>query len=419
MGDALPKISTSRPRIRDLGYGPGHFQTGPKNSILDVPGVKIGQITLHDDAKGIHTGVTVILPRGKDSTNIPCYAGTHDLNGMGELTGAHTIKEWGYFNSPIAFTNTVSVGKVYDALFRWQIGRKLEENGNDDLAAIRRAWIPVVGETFDGMLNDIQRSAVEKEHVEDAIRIAEAGEQEEVLEGNYGGGTAMKCHGYKGGTGTSSRVLPGFDSEGKAKDYTLGVLVQANHGSKPDLRIGNVPVGKLLISEEKGQATAAFQDGKALPVGGKAAEGSILVLIITDAPLLPHQLRRLAQHAGVGISQVGGHSAGRNFSGEIFLAVSTGTSPDKLATESSGMAYLPPLESQGVETLKNETIDSLFYAVSETTEEAILNSLCKAETLVGNKSRKLEALPVDRVEHLLNKYMVRFSATSGRPLDLL
>ncbi|KAL2788931.1 peptidase family S58-domain-containing protein [Aspergillus keveii] len=391
---------SSRPRIRDLGYGPGKFSPGPKNSILDVKDVSVGQVTLHQGTD-IHTGLTVILPRTIEETSVlPCYAATHDLNGMGELTGTHGLTEWGFINGPIALTNTISVGKVYDGLFLWQLEQALK-SGKDDLEASRRLNIPVVGETYDGLLNDISASVIDKGTVYDAIEASKI--QSEVLEGNYGGGTAMRCHGYKGGTGTSSRIVPGAN-----KDYTLGVLVQANHGQKPDLRIGNVPVGELLIRED-----AAASDNRALdtttrfPRGGKAAEGSIIVVIITDAPLLPHQLRRIAQHAGMGITQVGGHSAGRNYSGEIFLALSTGTSPNELATESSGFDYLPPLETQPVETVKNEVIDSLFYATSEATEEAILNALCKAETLTGFKGRTQPALPVDRVKELLDKYMVK------------
>ncbi|KAL3458250.1 peptidase family S58-domain-containing protein [Aspergillus heterothallicus] len=390
---------TSRPRIRDLGYSPGKFSPGPKNSILDVKDVSVGQVTLHKGT-GIHTGLTVILPRKvEDLPMLPCYAATHDLNGMGELTGTHGLTEWGYFNGPIALTNTVSVGKVYDGLFLWQIEQALK-SGQDELEATRRLNIPVVGETYDGLLNDIRASIIDKYTVYSAIEVSKT--QIEVLEGNHGGGTAMRCHGYKGGTGTSSRIVPGA-----GKDYTLGVIVQANHGQKLDLRIGNVPIGELLAHEDAAASANNADASTQFPKVGKAAEGSIIVVIITDAPLLPHQLRRIAQHAVMGITQVGGHSAGRNFSGEIFLALSTGTSPNELATESSGFEYLPRLETQPVETVKNEVIDSLFYATSEATEEAILNALCKAETLTGYKGRTQPALPVDRVKELLDKYMVK------------
>ncbi|RJE18428.1 Peptidase family S58 [Aspergillus sclerotialis] len=401
--------TSSRPRIRELGYGPGRFTPGPRNSLLDVQGVRVGQVTLHE-GRDIHTGVTVILPRGlKNTRRLPCYAATHNLNGVGELTGSHCLAEWGFTNTPIALTNTVSVGKVYDALFLWLLDQA-SRDGEDDLQALRQFSIPVVGETFDGLLNDIKASVIDKSVVDEALKLSET--QPEILEGNYGGGTAMRCHGYKGGTGTSSRIIPGAD-----RNYTLGVLVQSNYGQKKDLRIGNVPIGELLDREKS-------SDTHELPLSGKAAEGSIIVVIMfvkptlpsnsyltynpsTDAPLLPHQLRRIAQHAGMGVTQVGGHAAGRSYSGEIFLALSTGTSPNELATESSGFDYLPPVESQTVETVKNETIDSLFYAASEATEEAILNSMCKAEPLVGFLGRVQPVLPVEKVKELLDRYMVR------------
>ncbi|BCS17472.1 P1 family peptidase [Aspergillus puulaauensis] len=385
---------SSRPRIRDLGYSPGRFAPGPKNSLLDVEGVTVGQVTIHQNPD-IHTGLTLIFPRGvKHTRDLPCYAATHDLNGMGELTGSHAIAEWGFLNTPIALTNTVSVGKVYDGVFLWEL-EQAEKSGEDDLQAARRMNIPVVGETYDGLLNDISASVIGKNDVYDAVQASKT--QSDILEGNHGGGTAMRCHGYKGGTGTSSRIVPGVE-----RDYTLGVLVQANHGQKQDLRIGNVPVGEILARED-----AATGKQVELPAAGRAAEGSIIIVVVTDAPLLPHQLRRIAQHAGMGVTQVGGHSAGRNFSGEIFLALSTGTSPNELASDSSGFDYLPPIETQRVETVKNEVIDSLFYATSEATEEAILNALCKAETLAGFKGRTQEALPVDRVKQLLDRYMVK------------
>lgn len=395
----VPTGEPTKPRIRDLGYAPGRFPPGPKNSILDVDGVQVGQVTVHEEERGIHTGVTVILPRGPEETALsPCYAATHGLNAAGEMTGAHMIYEWGHLACPIAITNTVSIGKVYDALFLWCMEQS-RKRGENDLEALRRFTIPVVAETFDGYLNDICASVIDRDVVEKAIAAAQ--HQPKVLEGNHGGGTAMICSGYKGGTGTSSRVVPG-----PQKNYTLGVVVQANHGGRPDLRIADVPVGRLLMDEDRKRSAGEAEKKDAAPEGGKAMEGSIIVVIATDAPLLPHQLKRLAQHAGMGVAQVSGHSAGRNFSGEIFLAFSTGTSPNKLAEASNGMSYLPPVETQGVDTVRNETIDTLLYAVSEATEEAILNALCQAETLTGFQGRKIEALPLDRVQALLNKYMV-------------
>ncbi|KAK5064786.1 hypothetical protein LTR84_000620 [Exophiala bonariae] len=353
----------SRPRIRDLGYRPGKFEPGPRNSILDVKGLHVGQTTIHREPD-IHTG-RKIPDRGYKSSV--------------QLT-----------SQPIAITNTVSVGKVYDALFLWG-AEQARLRGESDLEAVRRFTIPLVAETYDGMLNNIFASVIDRDSVNEALSAALS--QKEVQEGNYGGGTGMISHGYKGGTGTSSRVLPGYE-----RDYTLGVLVQANYGKKDDLRIGNVPVGALLAEPKPSDPP--------LPAGGKAVEGSIIVVVATDAPLLPHQLRRIAQHAGMGITQVTGHAAGRNFSGEIFLAFSTGTSPDRLAHESNGFAYLPKLETEKVETLKNETIDSLFYAVSEATEEAILNAMCKAESLTGFNGVHVNALPVDEVKSLLDRYSI-------------
>ncbi|KAL7928200.1 DmpA/ArgJ-like protein [Trichoderma chlorosporum] len=400
---------STKPRIRGLGYAPGKFTPGPRNSILDVDGVRVGQATIHQEP-GINTGVTVILPRGPEETALsPCYAATHGLNAAGEMTGAHMIYEWGHLACPIAITNTISVGKVYDALFLWCM-EQARKRGENDLEALRRFTIPVVAETFDGYLNDICASVVDRDVVNMALAAAQ--HQPEVLEGNHGGGTAMICSGYKGGTGTSSRIVPG-----PQKNYTLGVIVQANHGGRPDLRIADVPVGRLLMDEDRKNLADETREREKAPEGGKAMEGnlsllwqnsmcSILSNSRTDAPLLPHQLKRVAQHAGVGVAQVSGHSAGRNFSGEIFLAFSTGTSPNKLAEASDGMSYLPPIETQRVDTVRNETIDALLYAVSEATEEAILNALCQAETLTGFQGRTIEGLPLDRVQKLLNKYMV-------------
>ncbi|KAL6690882.1 DmpA/ArgJ-like protein [Trichoderma pleuroticola] len=394
----VPTRELTKPRIRDLGYAPGKFAPGPQNSILDVDGVQVGQVTIHKEPS-IHTGVTLILPRGPEETALsPCYAATHGLNAAGEMTGAHMIYEWGHLACPIAITNTISIGKVYDALFLWCMEQS-RNRGESDLEALRRFTIPVVAETFDGYLNDICASIIDRDVVNKAIAAAQ--HQPKVLEGNHGGGTAMICSGYKGGTGTSSRVVPG-----PQKNYTLGVVVQANHGGRPDLRIADVPVGRLLMDEDRKRSAGETKKKEEAPEGGKAMEGSIIVVIATDAPLLPHQLKRLAQHAGMGVAQVSGHSAGRNFSGEIFLAFSTGTSPNKLAEASNGMSYLPPVETQGVDTVRNETIDALLYAVSEATEEAILNALCQAETLTGFQGRTIEALPLDRVQALLNMYMV-------------
>ncbi|KAE8386052.1 hypothetical protein ETB97_010075 [Aspergillus alliaceus] len=374
-------------RIRDLGYAPGRFKPGPQNSVLDVEGVRVGQVTIHEGSD-VHTGVTTILPRDPDFVRThPCYAGLHVLNGIGELTGTHGVEEFGTINTPIALTSTVSVGKVYDALYMWMFDRA-KDAGEDYGQILENLGIPVVGETLDCILSDITRSAVEKPHVYQALE--QAIHNPQVLEGSHGGGTGMRCHAYKGGTGTSSRIVPG-----ETKDYTLGVLVQANYGWQTDLQIGGVPVGRILKEELPTK-----------PVPSTSGEGSIIVLIFTDAPMLPHQLRRLAQRATVGMAQVGGHGTGRNYSGDMFLAISTGNVPQE-HLKLGDPGYRPRVEYFGVDTIRNDCIDSLFYAAAEATEEAILNALVGArEGLTGFQGNRAEGLPVERVAELLKTYRV-------------
>ncbi|KAH8703499.1 peptidase family S58-domain-containing protein [Talaromyces proteolyticus] len=379
-------------RIRDLGYSPGQLQPGPQNSILDVKGVRVGQTTIHE-GQDIHTGVTVILPRGPDEIRQkPCYAAIHKLNGMGELTGGHQIEEFGSFNTPIAITNSISIGKVYDAIYSWMFDLA-KQNQESFEETFRNIGIPVVGETLDCVLNDVTKSAVEKSHVYQAIESALSDPPLPVLEGSYGGGTGMRCHGYKGGTGTSSRIVPGRSDD---ETFTVGVLVQANYGHQRDLQIGGVPVGRIL-SEKKPTE----------PVSSKFGEGSIIIVIMTDAPLLPHQLRRVAQRATAGLSQVTGHGAGRTYSGDIFLAVSTGNIPDD-SLDTGLPGYLPTVETFNIQSIKNECIDSFFYAAAEATEEAILNALVGArDGLTGFMGHRAEGLPVDRVKELLETYRVK------------
>ncbi|KAH8817124.1 peptidase family S58-domain-containing protein [Xylogone sp. PMI_703] len=384
-------------RVRDIGYSPGQLTTGPKNSILDVPDVHVGQTTIHE-GDAVHTGVTVILPRKPQDLPKSCYAGLHELNGMGEMTASHQVQEVGYLNAPIALTNTLSVGKVYDALFLWEI-EQAQARGEDEFGMFRNIGLPVVCETLDIVLNDISRSAVEKHHVYAAID--QAINAPEVLEGSHGGGTGMRCHGFKGGIGTSSRLVKGTDG----KEYTVGVICQANYGYMRDLRIGGVPIGRLLIKEatEKAKEEEKVQNEPK----GKANEGSCIVIIATDAPFLPHQLRRLAQRATVGLSQVTGHGVGRTFSGEIFLAFSTANTPNDLLTDPAGPGYHPLAESFETKSIKNESIDTFFYAVAEATEESILNAMVAAKDgLTGWKGRRAEGLPVERVRELLEQYYV-------------
>jgi D-aminopeptidase len=377
-------------RIRDLGYSPGRLPPGLNNSVLDVEGVSVGQVTIHKNPN-VHTGVTVILPRPEADIQKPCYAGIHALNGAGELTGSFQIREWGWTNTPLAMTSSVALGKVYDAIWHWSFKRS-REAGQSTQELIKNYGAPVIGETCDWYLHDLTIDAIQQQHVYEAFENAKT--QSDVLEGSYGGGTGMLCSQFKGGTGTASRTVP---NDAGGKDYTVGVIVQTNHGLKQDLQIGGVPIGALLMKE----------DGKSidqLPEQGLG--GSILVYIITDAPLLPHQLQRLAQRATVGISQVTRHGVGLNPSGDIFLALSTANVPHQ-NLEGKDRKWYGPVQLNEVRSVKDQSINGLFYAVAEATEEAILNSMVGArDGLTGYDGNRIEGLPVERVKQLLAKHLV-------------
>jgi D-aminopeptidase len=310
---------------RDLGVVIGEGEPGPLNAITDVAGVRVGHTTLIE-GDDVRTGVSVIVPPGELH-----FAGAHRLNGNGELTGLAWIRESGFLTTPVALTNTHSVGVVRDALC--------------EAAKGKRDWsLPVVGETWDGLLNDINGFHVTADHVFAALDAASDGP---VAEGNVGGGTGMICHGFKGGIGTASRVVEG---------HTVGVLVQANHGRRLRLQVNGVPVGRELGPER-------------IPMPPRpAAGGSIIVVAATDAPLLPHQCGRLAQRTALGIGRTGG--AGEDSSGDFALAFATGNAFEDEATHS-------------VEMLANERMNGLFYGVIEATEEAIVNALLAAETMTG------------------------------------
>jgi D-aminopeptidase len=329
-------------RARELGVAIGSGTPGAANAITDVRGVRVGHSTLIE-GDAVRTGVTVIFPHEGDPGADPVFAGCHRLNGNGELTGLEWVRESGLLTTPIGLTNTHSVGVVRDALIAWAIRRGLMTED---------AWsLPVVGETWDGTLNDINGLHVRPEHVFVAVESASSGP---VAEGNVGSGTGMICHGFKGGIGTASRLLS--PDEG---GYTVGVLVQANHGARERLSIEGVPVG-LAIPHERIPVAGHWS-----PPGG----GSIIIVVATDAPLLPHQLHRLAQRAGLGVARLGG--AGENGSGDIFIAFSTANRG--LAGEGA----------RSVAMLGNESIDPLFYATIEATEEAIVNAMLQAETMTG------------------------------------
>ncbi|MGB7358570.1 MAG: P1 family peptidase, partial [Mycobacterium sp.] len=341
-------------RARDLGIVIGEHPPGPDNAITDVAGVTVGHTTLQNSGPpAVHTGVTVVVPH-QDIWTEPVFAGCHRLNGSGEMTGLEWIRESGELTSAIGITNTHSVGVVRDALVAAQVGAR----GNGIY------WsLPVVGETYDGLLNDINGHHVRAEHVEAAMADARGGP---VAEGTVGGGTGMICHGFKGGIGTSSRV-----TETAAGPYTVGVLVQANHGRRERLRINGVPVGELI-----GADVVPLPD---MPRQYEPGSGSIIVIVATDAPLLPHQCTRLAQRAGLAVSRIGG--SGEQYSGDLMLAFATGNRgiPPYAWDEDAGT----PRPEIPLRMVAPQLMTRLFDLTIEATEEAIVNALVAATTVTG------------------------------------
>jgi D-aminopeptidase len=361
-------------RARELGIEVGSGTPGPLNAITDVAGVAVGHVTLIEGngplrvGRGpVRTGVTVVVPSGSIAS-LGLFAGSHRLNGNGEVTGLEWMRESGLLTTPIALTNTHSVGVARDALVASRVSQ-----GSDDLS-----WsLPVVAETWDGRLNDINGMHVRPEHVHQALGLAAEGP---VPEGNVGGGTGMICHGFKGGIGTASRAVEA--------GFTVGVLVQANHGRRERLTVNGVPVGRHIPHAE------VPVPGRDLPA--PEGSGSIIVVVATDAPLLPHQCARLAQRAGLGIARMGG--AGENASGDMFLAFSTGNQIR------SSEAPNPSRGTIEVNMLEDAAIDPLFYATIEATEEAILNALLGAETMTGRDGIIAHALDPRRLVELLAAY---------------
>jgi len=354
------------PRARDLGV-PFDGEPGPLNAITDVAGVTVGHTTLIEDlpdGNKVRTGVTAILPRGRDSNATPVFGGWHSLNGNGEMTGTTWLEESGEFGGPVMITNTHSVGIVRDAVIAWRV-----RHGGAD--ADGYWWsLPVVAETWDGHLNDVNGFHVKQEHAWAALESAADGP---VAEGNVGGGTGMICHEFKCGIGTASRRIKAAGSE-----YTLGVLVQANYGPRESLTIAGVPVGRHVRQKR------AYQDQR-------PDTGSIIIVVATDAPLLPHQLKRLARRAGMGLARMG--SIAGDSSGDIFLAFSTANA-QALASGSRTTA----------DFIVNEQIDPLFAATVQATEEAIVNALVAAKDMQGQDGHYAIALPHDRLVELLKRY---------------
>ncbi|XVV01078.1 P1 family peptidase [Actinosynnema sp. CA-248983] len=354
-------------RARDLGLRlPG--DPGPHNAITDVPGVLVGYTTL---AEGdVRTGVTAILPRGREGVDVPCAAGWFSLNGNGEMTGAALLSETGALRWPVLITNTHAVGPCHRGVIDWMT--RAHPSAADQ-------WLlPVVAETWDGYLNDINGPHVRAEHAVAAIEAASAGP---VAEGNVGGGTGMNCYAFKGGSGTSSRVVS-YGSE----TYTVGVLAQANFGSRRELTVSGVPVGELLTDDNPIEDS----DWK-FPPGA----GSVIVVVATDAPLLPGQCAALARRVPLGLARTG--TTGSHFSGDIFLAFSTGNAGSM--TPSAFPEGAPGYDT--VECVPWNRVDDFFAAVVYGVEEAVLNALVGAETVVGRKGRRSPALPVDRLVELL------------------
>ena len=392
-------------RARDLGIELGLGRPGALNAITDVTGVRVGHATL---VKGtgplrfgrgpVRTGVTVVLPHEGEISEEPLFAGCHRLNGNGELTGLEWIRESGLLTSPVALTNTHSVGVVRDALAR----REIEARGPG-----QEFWsLPVVGETWDGCLNDVNGQHVRAGHVAEALAAASGGP---VPEGNVGGGTGMICHDFKGGCGTASRL-----AACGAETFTVGVLVQANHGERARFQVNGVPVGLLLGDDEvpipvTPEERAAAGEGPGEPAGagrhtsagagpaGPRGAGSIIVVVATDAPLLPVQLSRLAQRAGLGIALLG--ACGGNYSGDLMLAFSTANRGlPSMAYGQKGPVRLP------VEMLSLTYIDALFEAAVEATQEAILNAMLQAETMTGRDGVTAHTLDGETLVKLLDRY---------------
>jgi D-aminopeptidase len=362
-------LAVDPPRARDLGI-PFDGEPGPWNAITDVSGVTVGHRTVIEDlanGRAVRTGVTAVLPRGRDSLTRPVFGAWFALNGCGEMTGTTWLEESGQLEGPVMLTNTHSVGMVHHATIAWRV----RQGGPD---ATGYFWsTPVVAETWDGHLNDINGFHVTAEHVDAALESAASGP---VMEGNVGGGTGMVCHEFKGGIGTASRI-----AEVLGAPYTVGVLVQANYGLRDELRVAGVPVGRHLTEHR------VYTESN--PDAGD--NGSIIVVVATDAPLLPHQLKRLSRRAGLGLARNG--SVAHNGSGDIFIAFSTADrslgNTDRLLTHGS---------------VPNDAMNPLFTATVQATEEAIINALVAARDMTGDEGRYAKALPHDELIEVMKRY---------------
>src|SRR5262245_36008597 len=353
-------MKMGRGRLRDLGITVGQLSPGPYNAITDVAGVRVGHATVvHDRPSVARTGVTAIWPGGDDSWERAVFAGYHSFNGNGEMTGTIWIEEQGLLASPFCITNTHSVGVVRDALVAYAVKHKVPQEWH----------LPVTAETYDGWLSDAESFPVTQAHAFAALDAAATGP---VAEGNVGGGTGMICHAFKGGIGTASRIV-----KTAGTGYTVGALVQANHGDRALFRVDGVPVGREIGPD-------------VVPRHRDLADGSIIVILATDAPLLPIQCKRLARRATTGLAWVGG--IGSNGSGDIFLAFATGNRVPR------------GVKIADIRMIAPDQITPLFQAAAEATEEAILNAVVAAETTTGFKGHTVHALPHDRLCAAMRKY---------------
>jgi len=359
----------TKPRARDLGV-PLEGTPGSRNAITDVAGVEVGHRTIIE-GDSVRTGVTAVWPRGKASSD-PVFGGFFSQNGNGDMTGTHWLVESGFLDGPVLITNTHSVGVVRDAFLGWLVKNHRTPGTNTFNGGFYT--YPIVAETYDGTLNDINGFHVKPADVEMALEAATGGA---VAEGNVGGGTGMICYGFKGGIGTSSRKLAANQGA-----YTVGVLVQCNCGSKRQLRIGGLPVGQELAGNQPRAAAAGPY---------REDVGSIIIVVATDAPLLPHQVARLARRATMGLARTGSTSG--NGSGDIFVAFSTANANAAAARAPVNVAMLP-----------NESLDPVFEATVQATEEAIVNAMVGAETMSGAHGSTVTALPHDQLRGLLEKY---------------
>ncbi|WP_115734432.1 P1 family peptidase [Aminobacter aminovorans] len=368
------KSPTAKARARDLGL-PFPGRTGPLNAITDVDGIGVGFKTILEDAprpgrkRPVRTGVTAILPHAASPTPMPVYAGVHRFNGNGEMTGTHWIEDGGYFLGPVVITNTHAVGMAHHATVKWMLERYASTYDTDNFL-----WImPVIAETYDGVLNDINGLPLTEADVRVALDSLSSGS---VQEGNCGGGTGMVTYGFKGGTGTSSRII-----EFGGREHRIGTLVQANHGQRDWLTIRGVPVGEHM------------RDGT--PQSQLAERGSIIVVVATDLPMAPHQLQRLARRAAIGIGR--GGTPGGNNSGDIFLAFST-ANPQPMAHHAPAKLSL--------EIVNDEKLDPVYAATVDSVEEAVVNAMLAAEDAGGTPFDRfrIQAMPHDQLVAVMRDY---------------